>query len=121
MMFRYLYRDAGNYKAFGSIRLNGTLTDAEQSELLACLDGGEFFVAEQVGIPALYNVLFEESGGPTQDDHAWHTYEDLRDEAEMRADMVPWGEAVALLEAFREASKNWKPELSPNLFGSAPR
>ena len=75
LVFDYLYRDASNYKAFGSVWLTGTLTEAERTELVECLDGSEFFVAEQVGVPPLYRVLFEDGGGPTEDDHAWHMFE----------------------------------------------
>ncbi|MDK2759884.1 MAG: hypothetical protein KYX64_00830 [Sphingopyxis sp.] len=114
LIFDYLYRDASNYKAFGSFGLTGTLSDAERSELAACLDGGEFFVAEQVGVPPLYAVLFEHGGGPSEDDHAWHMFEGFRDEAELPDGLQVWGKASVLLAAFRAAKGNWKPELSPN-------
>ena len=35
-LFKYLYRDAGNFKAFGSLALEGPLTaDEQQSSALA--------------------------------------------------------------------------------------
>jgi hypothetical protein len=114
LVFDYLYRDASNYKAFGSVRLTGILTEAERTELVECLDGSEFFVAEQIGVPPLYPALFEEGGGPTEDDHAWHMFEGFREEREMAEEAVVWGEASALLAAFRAAKGKWRLELSPN-------
>ena len=114
LVFDYLYRDADNYKAFGSIWLAGTLTGAERDELVACLDDGKFFVAEQVGVPTFYAVLFEHGGGPTEGDHAWHTFEGLRDFAELAAGAEVCGTASALFAAFRAAKGDWLPDLSPN-------
>ena len=114
LVFDYLYRDASNYKAFGSVWLTGTLTEAERTELVDCLDGCEFFVAEQIGVPPLYPALFEDSGGPTEDDHAWHMFEGFREEGELAEDAAVWGEASVLLTAFRAAKGNWRLELSPN-------
>ena len=114
LVFDYLYRDASNYKAFGSVWLSGTLTEAERTELVECLDGSEFFVAEQIGVPPLYPALFEDGGGPTEDDHAWHMFEGFREEREIAEDAVVLGEASAFLAAFRAAKGNWRLELSPN-------
>lgn len=114
LVFDYIYCDASNYKIFGSLLFSGTLSYAERNELIACLDGGEFFVAEQVGVPPLYSELFEEIGGPTDDDHAWHTFGGLREELELIETAKVSGEASGLLAVFRPAKQNWHPELSPN-------
>ena len=114
LVFDYLYRDASNYKAFGSVWLTGTLTEAERTELVECLDGSEFFVAEQIGVPPLYPALFEDGGGPTEDDHAWHMFEGFREETALGEGAEVWGEASAFLTAFRAAKGNWQLELSPN-------
>ena len=63
LVFEYLYRDAGNYKVFGDIWLTGALSDQERVALVDSLESGEFFVAEQIGVPPLYEELFRESGG----------------------------------------------------------
>ena len=117
----YLYRDASNYKAFGSIWLTGMMSGAERAELIACLDGGEFFVAEQVGLPALYPLLLGYGDGPTEADHAWHTFEGFREEAALVDGATVWGETTALLSAFRAANRNWQLELSPNFDWSGTR
>ena len=113
-VFNYLYRDASNYKASGSVSLTGTMNDAERSELVACLDGDEFFVAEQIGLPPLCAALFQHGGGPTEDDHAWHMFDGFRDGVDLAADAEAWGTSSALMAAFRAAKDNWRPELSPN-------
>lgn len=114
LVFDYLYRDADNYKSSGSIWLGGTLTDAERSELVVCLDGGEFFIAEQVGVPPLYSALFQYDGGPNESDHEWHTFAGFRDEVVLGEGVEVWGMASALMAAFRAAKGDWRPELSPN-------
>lgn len=110
----YFYRDASNYKIFGSIFLSGKFDNATHSQLTECLDDGEYFIAEQIGVPPLYPVLFQIGGGPTDDDHAWHTIEGLRGEVELPAGTEVWGSLTTLITAFRAAKGNWKPELSPN-------
>ncbi len=112
--FDYFYRDASNYKAFSSVWLTGTLTNAERSELVACLDGGEFFVAEQIGVRPLYAALFQHGGGPTEDDHAWHMFGGFRDDVELTNGPEIWGTGSALMAAFRAAKGSWQPGLSPN-------
>lgn len=77
-VFDYLYCDAGNYKAWGGLLLKGNASAAEAEALQACLNGGEFFIAEQVGVPALYEELWHYSDVPTEDDHVWHTFHALR-------------------------------------------
>lgn len=112
----YLYCDAGNYKALGSIWLGGTLTDAERTELIGCLESDEFFVAEQIGLPPLYSALYEHGGGPNEDDHAWHTFSGFREAAELPQKAEIEFSAPSVLAAFRASKRNWRPELSANFF-----
>lgn len=58
-VFEYLYRDASNYKAWGEILLAGVPSQNDIAVLRACLESGEYFVAEQVGIPAVYKELWD--------------------------------------------------------------
>jgi len=78
-IFEYLYRDAGNFKAFGSIALEGRVTDAERETIRAELNSGEFFIAEQIGVPPLYQQLYQWSDGPTASDHCWHEFVGFRE------------------------------------------
>ena len=114
LVFEYLYRDASNHKAFGDIWLTGSLLDQERAALVGNLESGEFFVAEQIGVPPLYEELFKESGGRTQDDHAWHTFAGLRDETGLPSEVSVWGKATDLLAVIGTVKREWKPQLSPN-------
>jgi hypothetical protein len=72
VLFRYLYRDASNYKLYGeAIFTNQTflpLAEIEQ-QVRASLKDGEFFIAQQVRIEErFFDTLHD-------DDHPWHTFE----------------------------------------------
>lgn len=114
LVLEYLYRDASNYKAFGELWLIGSLSKEGRAALVDSLDSGEFFVAEQLGVPPLYEKLFSESGGRTIDDHAWHTFAGFRDELVLPCEVAVWGKAADLLEAIISANGEWMPQFSPN-------
>ena len=77
-VFSYLYREASNYKASEQLLLKSAASAADIEILRQRFDSGEFFIAEQLGIPALYEELWAFSSGPTADDHVWHTFAELR-------------------------------------------
>jgi hypothetical protein len=113
-VFEYLYRDGSNYKAWGGVLLRGVLSREEVDELVGKLDGKELFVAEQVGIPVLYEEVYQDSGGPTSDDHVFHEFHEIRKAEHDELHSFPlWGSADQLLSAFR-AVKNWDLTLSPH-------
>lgn len=116
LIFDYLYRDASNYKAYGSIWLTGRLSETDREALVECLDGRTYFVAEQVGIPALCDELFQWSNGPNDDDHAWHEFVGFRESigGEEPPARAAWLKASDLLAVFVSARNDWRPELSPN-------
>ena len=68
-VFQYLYRDAANYKAWGTLVLRGVATESDLEVLATHFESGEFFIAEQLSIPPLYAALWEISNGPGIDDH----------------------------------------------------
>lgn len=72
--FEYRYRDAGNFKAYGCIVLDRAISPSEEGLVRRRLENGELFIAEQVGIPPLYEQLYQWSNGPTQSDHCWHEF-----------------------------------------------
>ncbi len=49
-LFEYMYRDAGNFKTTGRLLLSGQDPQAEGA-IRRCLDWGDQFVAEQIGVP----------------------------------------------------------------------
>jgi hypothetical protein len=113
-IFEYLYRDAGNYKAWGEILLSGAPTESEIAALRDCLESGEFFVAEQVGIPPVYEELWKLSGGPTEDDHALHEFVGVRAAAEDEIASMPlFGAWSSLLLKFKSVTA-WDYALSAN-------
>src|SRR3970040_1226132 len=77
-VFEYMYRDAGNWKTHGALLLAGEANHARTLLRQYC-DSGELFVAEQVAIPSLCDEHFAACGeGPTDLDHAYHEFVDLR-------------------------------------------
>lgn len=112
-IFEYFYRDASNYKAWGCVLLEGGCSPADLERLRQSFDAGEFFIAEQLGLPPLYAELWELSGGPTSADHVWHSFHALRPAASGEAS----GMAVETVERFIsrvEAIVQWKEKLSPH-------
>lgn len=77
-MFEYCYRDAANYKSFGRLLLKGVVSIADLRTVQSHFESGEFFIAEQLSIPPLYVELWALSGGPTVNDHVWHTFQKFR-------------------------------------------
>lgn len=113
-IFEYLYRDASNYKAWGKILLSGIPSQKDAEALRICLESAEYFVAEQVGIPAVYKELWELSGGRTDDDHALHEFVGLRSATEAELGTLPlFGSLSSMLKTFHAVSK-WDYSLSPN-------
>jgi hypothetical protein len=113
-VLEYLYRDASNYKASGAILLTGYPTQGDIAALRACLESGEYFVAEQVGIPAVYKELWELSGGPTDDDHALHEFGEIRVASVEEINTLPLFGSFSNLLATFQTVKIWNYSLSPN-------
>ena len=112
-LFNYLYRDAYNYKAWGTFALEGEVATERWDAALTKLEDSEFFVAEQLGVPPLYCTLYWWSGGPTPADHCWHVFDSIEVVIETEPDVYRWGDAeefVARLFAVDE----WRGELSPH-------
>lgn len=111
--FEYLYRDAANYKAWGRVLLHGFPRPSEVDFLTSCLEDGMYFVAEQVGLPVLYETLYTVSGGQTKDDHAFHEFFAWQNVShEGKEPLTTWGSVEDLLGAFRAAKNNWDVALS---------
>lgn len=115
--FDYLYRDAGNFKARNCILLRGTLSQSQQDQIISRMDSSELFVAEQVGIPPLHAALWELSGGPTNEDHGWHSFEGFRDIEHPSETLLRqlWGLAGDFHARFL-AVDEWDLRLSPNCY-----
>lgn len=100
----YLYRDASNYKKHNEVIIRGVLTDQQIDIIMSCLEAGEYFIPEQVGLP---EVRSDDSW--TEDDHVW--FELYRDGFE-EVSMEPTVELTAaeVVERFLRVKENWKEE-----------
>ncbi len=112
-IFEYLYRDAGNFKSYGSVLLIGEITVKDRAEIEAKMESGEFFIAEQIGVKPLYERLYQFSNGMTDQDHVWHCFQgfkrlDVRDDV---VDMKSWGTVNEFKEMFAQITK-WDLQLS---------
>ncbi|OUS15660.1 hypothetical protein A9Q88_10285 [Gammaproteobacteria bacterium 50_400_T64] len=103
-IFEYLYRDAGNFKAFGQLLLTGIISEKYIDELRSYLEFDECFIAEQVNIPTLYSQLWKYSNGPTLEDHSYHEFSSLISASDEEISSMPvWGNTEHLLDNFRQA------------------
>ena len=115
-VFTYLYRDAGNYKAWNDLLLVGHLTEEETQLMRRKFEGGEFFIAEQLEIPSLYESLWESSRceGPTGRDHVWHEFHEIRAATpEDIRTLNLWGDAKELAKRIADVT-SWNEKLSNN-------
>lgn len=112
-IFEYFYRDASNYKAWGCVLLEGSCSPADLERLRQSFDAGEFFIAEQLGLPPLYAELWELSGGPTSADHVWHSFHALRLVGPEDARGSSFGTVETLISRI-EAVTQWNGRLSPH-------
>lgn len=113
-VFEFLYRDAGNFKTYGRILLLGQ-DEAAEREIRACLEWGDQFVAEQVGIPALYQAHWASVGdGPSDLDHAFHEFVGLRVAGSEDERLPVWGTLKKLVARMKRAAGRWDVRLSPN-------
>ncbi|MEX0740803.1 MAG: hypothetical protein WD071_15820 [Pseudohongiella sp.] len=77
IQFNYLYRDAGNFKQFGSVVFdNNKCISVEELEnqVRAALIDGQYFIAAKVGVPNLWVCPYD-----AELDHGWHEFEGLGD------------------------------------------
>ena len=111
-IFDYLYRDAQNFKAFGSIALEGRISEADRAAIRARFDSGELFIAEQIEVPPLYDRLYEWSGGPTASDHCWHEFVGFRETDD--PERCPNGGSAKGFARRVTSGNEWDVSLSPH-------
>ena len=112
-VFEYLYRNASNYKAWGTLLLRGTCSNADIESLREQFDSGEFFIAEQLGIPPLYAELWELGSGPTADDHVWHTFYAVRPATPEETNVPVFCTVENLISRIKDV-ETWNETLSPH-------
>jgi hypothetical protein len=94
----YLYRDAGNFKSFGSVIVSNpdsiAVKEAE-SRLRECLIDRLYFVADLVQLPSLFPSPRIEAL-----DHSWHEFEAVEETASSPTDVMA-RTGAELIERFR--------------------
>lgn len=115
--FEYMYRDASNYKELAEVIFAGSLAGDDGARLRAAAEGGEGFVASQVGLEPLQPRMVS---FPSIDDHGyselpeWYVPEEVS-EADGITDPREWGEFLAAFE--REGAAGWDPVAECELLG----
>jgi len=100
-VIEYLYRDASNYKVWSEIRLAGVFTQEDVETIQFCMYDGDSFVPQEVGLPPLQPLLWEEFGGPNDDDHDWHSIESIRPATQTDMILPLYGTTDKLVTAFQ--------------------
>lgn len=122
-VFEYLYRDADNHKAFGKVAFAGSVDSDLWDSALQKLDDSKHFIAEQVGLPPLYDQLYRWSGGaPTDADHCWHEFVSVAVvvEGDLAPSVPKIGEAKTFVERLSSV-EDWDIWLSPNVECGMPK
>lgn len=112
-IFEYLYRDASNYKAWGSLVLRGGFKLSDLEILKSKFDAGSYFIAEQLCIPPLYAELWQYSDGPTMNDHVWHEFYSLRLANDEDTSLRVFSTVRRFVDNIGFIN-DWKPKLSPH-------
>ena len=107
--FKYMYRDANNYKQHGVAIFSNhdfLALDEIEKQIQACLRDGEFFIARQIHIEERFFAVLHD------DDHPWHEFNGLETTVQALFDPDHWsqkghrrdiGEFLADLEAAQRA------------------
>ncbi len=112
-VFEYLYRDAGNFKIWGSVLLRGAMHTDDRRVVESNLEGGELFIPEQVGLKSLQRAFESTSAVPAVDDHVWHEFVELRPATKADLENISErGDKAELLVNFCRV-ETWDESLSP--------
>jgi hypothetical protein len=129
LVFNYSYRDADNYKRTGLVIFKGTpeyfghLNNPEfLSEIQKHLSDGEYFVANQIGIPEIFlwnpNAKYDPDDPElnpedykdgyliTESDHCFHEFNGLEETEEKPTDFRTPGQFLADLK--KASTEGWQ-------------
>src|SRR5512142_2646312 len=102
-LLNYLYRDADNYKEWGSIIFGGAITDNLRNRFVRGLEGAEFFIADQIRVPE----LFPDTWPIYVADHCWHEFSDFESIAEAPNDRFSRTIEEFVIEVERANADGW--------------
>jgi hypothetical protein len=99
----YMYRDAGNYKRYGTAVLAGRITPDQVRTLKASLSDDMFFIPDQIGLGGLQGTFEHGAGWNEDSDHVWHTIEAVK-----HTTAEPTGPSVdEMLAAWPTSADGW--------------
>lgn len=108
-IFEYRHDNGHGTTRTGKLLLAGSTSYRDANTLAACLAAGREFVAEHVGIPALYDDAWALRADKDEDELDFHEFVGLRAaEIDEILDLRVFDEAGALLRRFVTASATWK-------------
>ena len=96
----FLYRDASNYKVYNDVVVSGTFTVEQIGQITDSLEGGMYFIPEQIYWPV------ERFGSITDDDHPWCELCENDFETTAQKPTIPMT-AAEVVDCFVEAKNNW--------------
>jgi len=99
--FHYLYRDAGNYKNFGSVIFsnpNNCSIEKLRGSINKYLIDGEFLNHKRIDIPSLF------FSSKNSDDHYWHEFENIEETNEAPTDTRTIDEFLITLSYSKSAA-----------------
>lgn len=100
-LINYVYTDECNYKVYNEAVIKGEISLGEVSEIMDCLDSGEFFIPSQVGLPE------EKFPEVTDADHPWFTLQSFELTEKPYDDGLDVKDVKDLVERFKKARGNW--------------
>ncbi len=106
--FEYLYRDAGNYKKWGSVvfpNVEAEALDELRRRIGAVFPEDPIFIADQVRIPEVF--LFS-NDRYTSDDHCFHEFHSLQVAVEPANDVYSRSISEFISELEREVAWGWR-------------
>ncbi|MFV8225146.1 hypothetical protein [Christiangramia aquimixticola] len=95
LKFEYLYRDAGNYKIFGSLYIKNNLLlplDYAEFQIRQGLIDGEYFYPQELGIN-----LFSEHLNPSNIFDGWYEFEQISETEEVIKYDFQWQDFISRL------------------------
>ena len=105
--FKYLYRDAGNYKSWGITvfaNLDGLLLYEVESRLRKAFFHREVFIASQIGIR---EVFLYTRDNPAEDDHCFHEFDSVELTTETPDDLYNRTIKDFVTQVEVESDKGW--------------
>lgn len=104
----YLYRDAGNYKAWGSVDFcnpEQLSVKTIEATLRQAFNQRDLFIAHQVGLPELF---FYADEPVTEDDHCYHEFEKVEAIESAATDMPMRSISKFVADVETAAEKGWQ-------------